>query len=347
MQVLIEKYKKIRKKGLLTRKYKGKYAFVGVGHHSINNLYPVLNYLQVDLKYIVAKSADTVKLIQQNFQNVEGTDNLDKVLNDNEIKGIFISSNPTSHFSLVKKALEKDKNVFVEKPPCISSAELKELIELEKKSKGTVLVGLQKRYSPVYDILLKKIKTTTYYSLKYHTGAYPEGDEVLDLFIHPLDSLFYLFGKGEVKSIQTIKAKGAAITYLIHIEHDNKVVGNIELSTDYSWTEAKDELSINTPKGIYEVDSTKKLTFHSKPKVVMNIPLEKVKQFIPQTDFLFEQNSFLPIREQNQIYTSGYYHEIESFLCLCENISTTNLSELKTMEFTLEMVELLREQKNK
>ena len=56
MNAIIERYKKIRKKGVLSKKYKEKYAFVGIGNHSINNLYPVLNYLNVDIKYIIVKS---------------------------------------------------------------------------------------------------------------------------------------------------------------------------------------------------------------------------------------------------------------------------------------------------
>lgn len=37
------------------------------------------------------------------------------------------------------------------------------------------------------------------YNLKYLTGSYPEGDAMLDLFVHPLDYVTFLFGKAEVK----------------------------------------------------------------------------------------------------------------------------------------------------
>ena len=51
---LINKYKAFRKKKQLSQysSYSGEYAFVGVGNHSLSNLYPVIDYLGVPLKYI-------------------------------------------------------------------------------------------------------------------------------------------------------------------------------------------------------------------------------------------------------------------------------------------------------
>ena len=47
---LIARYKHLRSVRQLSQSYKGKYAFVGIGNHSTNNLYPVLDYFHVGLK---------------------------------------------------------------------------------------------------------------------------------------------------------------------------------------------------------------------------------------------------------------------------------------------------------
>lgn len=344
MNGLIERYKKIRKKGMLEKKFKGKYAFVGIGNHSINNLYPVLNYLNVDLKYIVVRSEDTQKLVEENFSNIIATSNLEDVLNDNDIKGVFVSAHPNAHFSLAQQILAANKNLFIEKPPCNSLNELNELINSETKSTGIALTGVQRRYSPLYSILATKAKEANYYTLKYKTGGYPEGDELLDLFIHPLDALFFLFGEGKVENVQVVKGKGT-IVYLAQIQHQNGVVGTIEFSTDYSWTEAQDILTINTPKGEYITENTSKLVFQTKPKVMMNIPLEKVKTFIPQTTTLYQQNSFLPVKEHNQLYSAGYYSELETFLHLSEGGNEKNNSSFKELIPTYQAIETLRASK--
>lgn len=344
MNGIIERYKKIRKKGMLEKKFKGKYAFVGIGNHSLNNLYPVLNYLKADLKYIVTKSNETLELVKNNFENVLATNNLEQVLNDVEIKGVFVSANPSAHFALAKQILAANKALFIEKPPCSNASELNELISIENASSAFALTGLQRRYSPVYNILKNKVNSATYYTLKYKTGGYPEGDELLDLFIHPLDALFYLFGEGKVEQVKTIKGKGT-IVYLAQIQHQNGVVGSLEFSTDYSWTEAKDELTINVPTGEYITENTSKLVFCSKPKVLLGVPLEKVTTFLPQTTTLYQQNNFLPVKEHNQLYSAGYYSEIESFLNGCEKGNFENKSPLKDLKSTFEAIEVLRKSK--
>jgi virulence factor len=110
MKELIEKLKQIRKRAYMKNSYSSKFAFVGIGNHSISNLYPIINYLRLELKYIVTKSEKNANIIDKNFLNIEGTFDLEKVLNDTEIKGVFISANPEAHFNLVKKALLAGKN---------------------------------------------------------------------------------------------------------------------------------------------------------------------------------------------------------------------------------------------
>ena len=341
MQVLIEKYKTYRKKKQLEKVYTSKYAFIGIGNHSINNLYPVINFLNASLKYIVTKNKDTASFVNDAYDNIEGTNDLDKVLNDSDIKGVFISANPKSHFSLIKKVLAKDKNVYVEKPPCSTLDELNELIELEKKSKGFVLVGFQKRYAPLFNILKPNLKDAKYYNLRFFTGNYPEGDEILDLFIHPLDIVSYLFGESKILSSKKINTQKGATTYLLHIEHNNGIIGNIELSTDFWWAKAKESFYINTEKYIYESENTSKLIRYKKPTTILNIPLEKIKPPVITTELLYEKNEFLPVKEHNQLYSSGYFNEIKTFLDLSEGLKTENLSSLKSLISTYNLIENL------
>ena len=43
IQQLIERYKRIRTERFLAQTYQYSYAFVGMGQHSLTNLYPVLH----------------------------------------------------------------------------------------------------------------------------------------------------------------------------------------------------------------------------------------------------------------------------------------------------------------
>ena len=71
------------------------------------------------------------------------------------------------------------------------------------------------------------------YNKKYLTGAYPEGNALLDLFIHPLDCVTFLFGKADVKCAESVNDH----TIMLILKHKH-ATGIIELSTAYSWSTA-------------------------------------------------------------------------------------------------------------
>ena len=81
---LIDRYKRFRNTNLLRHDYHAKYAFVGIGNHSMNNLYPVLAFLHVPLKYVCCKSADKLPLIERAYAGVHATTSLQEILADEE-----------------------------------------------------------------------------------------------------------------------------------------------------------------------------------------------------------------------------------------------------------------------
>lgn len=316
MKKVIERYKQIRKHTTLEKKLNHSYAFIGMGSHALQNLYPVLDYLHVPLKYIVTRSEKSARIAQNTYPNCEGTTDLNKVLTDKSIKGVFICTTPTSHYDLVAKSLSAGKHVFVEKPPCTSLEALDILIEIQKKQSVEAFVGLQRRYSPAFSILKSKLKNTNHYIYRYATGAYPAGDALFELFIHPIDALNFLFGKANVKSC--LRSKN---TYLLNIEHENGIIGNIELSADYSWKESFEYLSINTDNGVFIFNGLDSLVFQKKPKVVAGIPVEKIGVHTSQHTFLFYRNTFIPNIQNNDLFVHGFYNELKSFVEFCESES--------------------------
>jgi virulence factor len=330
MNYLINRLKSIRNQKLLTKRFSKQFAFVGVGAHSTSNLYPVIEYLRLDLPLIVVRDPRKANLINQNFIYTKGSNTLADITGNESITGVFVCSKPETHFGLVKLLLEANKNVFVEKPPCQNSNELAQLINIEKESKGFCMVGLQKRYAPATRTIKSKAKDISTYSYKYLTGAMPEGDPILELFIHPIDLAIYLFGDAEVKSV--IKQKnGQGVTYFVHLLHTNGVAGALELSTDYSWTSPCEELTVNTAKGVFRCSNCSTLTFEPKSGTIMGIPLEKVLKKSRAVYTLQGADTFSPIVRNNQIYSSGYFSELEAFALQCETGKDHNLSKLTAL----------------
>ncbi len=336
VSTLINRYKNFKKKSLLNQLSGSShsYACIGVGNHSLSNLYPIIDFFGLPIKYICTKTALNASLMAKKYDCI-GTCDYQQVLHDDEVKGVFISTTPKAHFELTKSALEAGKNVFVEKPPCLSSEELQQLIQLQGEEK--VVVGLQKRYASVVDQLKKLAKKPFSYNYKYLTGAYPEGDALWDLFIHPLDVAVFLFGK-----VQSVNATAIRGTIFLQVTHANNVIGSIELSTDYTWDTAKESIVVNTPKGVYESTGAFELVFTPKSPVVLGIPLEKVVKKAPLQQLLIKNNGFVPVMENNSLTMQGYANEIKTFIDLCEGRKTNNLSDLKDLVDTFSFIDLVK-----
>lgn len=338
---LIERYKHLRSIRSLSHPYRGKYAFVGIGSHSTSNLYPVLDYLHVPLKYICCKSTDKLRLIEAAYPAVHATTSLQEILADEEVKGVLVSASPQAHFVLATEVLKAGKALFIEKPPCQTAAELAQLISLrDAAGQPPVVVGLQKRCAPAMRKLrreLKKCGNGMSYNLKYLTGAYPEGDALLDLFIHPLDYVTFLFGKAEVAHLETVSPH----TLMLILKHPH-ATGILELSTGYSWHDARESLTVNTPKGIYELEQMERLTFQRKPQTLAGVPMEKVFPHQTTTVELFRSNPFTPTLANNPIFTQGYFDTLKGFVDAVEERKAAPTQSLESLTDTYSLLDLVR-----
>ncbi len=339
IQKLIARYKQMRTLSYLRQTYQCSYAFVGMGQHSLTNLYPILHYLGVPLKYICVTSERKARLIEKKFHNVKGTTTLDEMLNDKTVKGVFVAASPSAHFPIASQVLRNGKSLFIEKPPCRTAAELDALITLQRQYASPVaMVGLQKRYAPAVQLLQKRLRAERLnsYDLHYLTGAYPEGNALTELFIHPLDLVCHLFGKPGIIACRKI----APSSYLLMLQHQN-IVGTLELSTAYTWAAAEESLKVCTTSGIYRLSQTDSLTYEPIPSTLFGLPLEKVRPWKKTFEYLYTRNNFSPILSNNQIHSQGFFNEIQSFVDTIEGKRTDIKTNLTSLADTFHLMEEL------
>ena len=326
----------MRTEQFLRQTYQYSYAFVGMGQHSLTNLYPVLHYLGVPLKYICVTSERKAQLIEQKYPSVKGTTSLDEILKDEAIKGVFVSASPSAHFSIASQVLQSGKSLFIEKPPCQTLEELDTLIALQQQYDSPVaMVGLQKRYAPAVQILKRRLRKERLisYDLHYLTGTYPEGNALLDLYIHPLDLVCFLFGQPKILACRQV----AKDSYILMLQHSH-IVGTLELSTAYTWTTAEESLKICTHSGAYSLSQMEELTFMPTSSTVLGIPMEKLRSRHETKELLFIRNNFAPILENNQIHSQGYSNEITTFIDAIESKDNKNLTSFINVRDTYEII---------
>ena len=309
---IIDRYRRIRSMRELQYTYTQQYALVGFGNHCANNLLPIIQYLQLPLKYICCTSEKKANLISLKYKGIKGTTSLQDILLDDTISGVFVAANPHSHFHIATEVIKAGKSLFIEKPPCKDERELMSLTDTIKLyGSQHIVVGLQRRFAPATQILKKRLKgdSKRHYHYRYLTGLYPEGDTLLDLFIHPLDYVTFLFGEAKIKSLDVIRSRDGGQTLFLVLEHQD-ITGILELSTDYSWQEAQEQLNISTDKGLYVLNKMEQLDFTPRRSTVLGIPLEKVFPNNITTICLYGRNNFVPTIGNNQIVSQGFFSEI-------------------------------------
>lgn len=341
INIFIRRWRSRCNRKMLQSPYSGLYAFVGVGSHALQNLYPALQYLGIRLKYICCKSPDKLPLIERRF-GVIATTSLETVLEDKEVKGVFVCTSPQSHYDICARVIESGKYLFVEKPPCLTFARLETLISADRQRK--VMVGMQKRYSPLTKSLKARLPKNGLisYTMLYRTGTYPEGNPVTDLFIHPVDLVLYLFGNAEIKDFQRIERNGTTTIQLL-LSHAG-VKGFMELSTAYSWSCPEESLSVNTETGEYRLEQMERLCRYPHPKRLLGVPLEKAGMFTPTGQLLAARDNFNPLAANNQLYTQGFLSEIKAFADMVEH-SGKNHSPLSSLSGTYKILATLWENK--
>lgn len=272
------------------------------------------------------------------FAGCTGSDQISDIINDPSIKGVFVCATPSQHAAITSQLLQAGKHVFVEKPPCFSLQELHSLIKLQGQQH--CMPGLQKRFSQINQLFEPYRSKATTYSCRYLTGAYPEGDAVLELFIHPVDNCIRLFG--EAQSVQLNTSLKNNITCFISIQHKNGITGIIHLSTDHSWQFPVDELEINTQSAVFQASYPNKLISTEKAGRFLNIPLEKVFPTPVVKKVHLDNTGFIPAADKNNIAMQGFSGEIAHFINSVEQNKFTDQHSLQSLIGTYEVLDKIK-----
>ncbi|RAJ05851.1 Gfo/Idh/MocA family protein [Arenibacter echinorum] len=160
-------------------------------------------------------------------------DNINKLIDAVDVVDIVT---PTlSHFECAKKAMEKGKHVFIEKPITNTLQEAEELLQLEKKHQVKGQVGHVERFNPAFMAVKENINNPMFIETHRLAEFNPRGTDVpvvLDLMIHDIDAILSVV-KSEVKQIN---ASGVSVISNspdianARIEFENGCVANLTAS---------------------------------------------------------------------------------------------------------------------
>ncbi len=133
---------------------------------------------------------------------------LDELLE--KISTLVIVTPTTTHYSIAKKAIKKNINVFIEKPVTASLKDAEELIELAKTNPVKIQVGHVERFNPALTSLAGFEMKPMFIESHRLAQFNPRGTDVSviqDLMIHDIDIILHLVNS----PITKIDANGVAV----------------------------------------------------------------------------------------------------------------------------------------
>ena len=256
-----------------------KISFVGAGSYAQSNLLPnIPKSAGVNRAGILTNNGTTSKRVAEKFNFRFCASKEEDIFND-ETNTVFVATRHDSHAAYVLKALLNNKNVFVEKPICLTEMEL-EAIKLEyKKSSSSVMVGFNRRFSPLSQLVKNKVGNNPMSMIfRVNAGAIPIDSWIQDLEIgggriigeacHFIDYLTFINGSLPVKvSASALKDPfGLNDTVSILIQFENGSTGVIAYFSNGSKELSKEYFEVFSAGTTCIIDDFKELKIYSKGK---------------------------------------------------------------------------------
>ncbi len=181
-------------------------AFIGAGSYAQGNLLPnIPENSKITKKGVLTNNGTSSKRVAEKFKFEFCTSDEKDILNSKEINTVFIATRHDSHAHYVLESLKNKNNVFVEKPICLTKDELEQIKEVYNKSGKSVMVGYNRRFSPLTQIIKKQLKEGPMSMIyRVNAGVIPKDSWIQDMEIgggriigeacHFIDYLTYING---------------------------------------------------------------------------------------------------------------------------------------------------------
>ena len=236
-------------------------GLIGAGSYAQGFLLPNIPKADdVMLKGVMTTTSTSSRTAAERFGFEYCTCKIDDILDNDEINTVFIATRHDSHGAYVIKALKAGKHVFVEKPLCLNIEELNEIKECyEQKATHqlNLMVGYNRRFSPLTNILKSSLRPdpmAMFYRI--NAGAIPSdswiqdrdlgGGRIIGEVCHFIDYLTFINGflPVSVYASAMTEPKDLKDTLSLIIRYQNGSIGNIHYFANGSKALPKEYLEV-------------------------------------------------------------------------------------------------------
>jgi len=181
-----------------------------------------------------------LKPVAARYPAARSTTNIEDIFGDPTVDAVYLSTPVSTHYSLVKRALDSGKHVLVEKPLATTVAEAEDLARLAAAQRRTLMVGHTFVFSPpvrkIKELIDQGLIGPIYYveTTRVNLGLFQKDVSVLwDLGPHDVSILNYWLGEVPVQ----VSARGRSFhdealedVAFLTLEYPSGILAQVQLS---------------------------------------------------------------------------------------------------------------------
>ncbi|MDB4888767.1 MAG: dehydrogenase-like protein [Gemmatimonadetes bacterium] len=253
-------------------------SFVGAGNYATAVLIPAFKAAGARLRTVASNSGVSGLHAARKFGFADTTTDSQSIFVDRATDTVAITTRHDSHARFVMTALSAGKNVFVEKPLCLTLAELRDIEAFYAGLSGAgpaprLMVGFNRRFAPQ----VKKMKSllagrpgSKAFVVTVNAGAIPAdhwtqdvdvgGGRIVGEGCHFIDLLRFLSGAPIQAHRRSAMKSASGDTATIQLEFGDGSIGTVHYFANGTKAFPKERLEVFAAGGVLQLDNFRKLT---------------------------------------------------------------------------------------
>lgn len=254
-------------------------SFVGAGNYAAAVLIPAFKDAGARLRSVASSTGVSGLHVGRKFGFDETTTETNRIFSDSANNTVVITTQHDSHARFVLQALEGGKHIFVEKPLCLTLAELSDIESAYTKACGSLadspilMVGFNRRFAPqVQKIrhLLNEVSGPKSFIMTVNAGVIPAdhwtqdveagGGRIIGEACHFIDLLRFLAGSPIVSWNRLLMNALTKDTVSINLKFNDGSIGTVHYFANGNKAFPKERLEVFAAGRILQLDNYRKLT---------------------------------------------------------------------------------------
>ncbi len=248
-------------------------AFLGAGNYAGRVLMPAFKSTEAELHSVVSSTGVSAVHFGRKFCFSQAATTTEAVLQDSRINTVVIATQHDVHAAQVIAALEAGKQVFVEKPLCLTLDELN-MITAAARARPTqrLMVGFNRRFAPQIikiKALLSRVSAPKAMVMTVNAGAIPAGHwtqdnevgggRILGEACHFIDLLRFLAGTVIVEYDAHFMASTTRDSASLQLRFDDGSIGTIHYLANGAKSFPKERLEVFAGGAVLQLDNFRRL----------------------------------------------------------------------------------------